>query len=124
MYVMLHYNAIHILTPAAYPITTDTSGQGDKLAELRVRSLVSKVFDGPRNLRDALLEVGFAAPELDTVRKWPERDSIPAGWLAAVIYVGTHHPVYRFDVMDFLVGEHACLKMRSAPTGDSHGIFD
>lgn len=124
MYVILHYNAIHILTAAASPSKTDTSGQGDKLAELRVKSLVSQVFDGPRNLRDALLEVGFDAPELDTVRKWPERDSIPAGWLAAVIYVGAHHPVYRFDVMDFLAGDHECLRMRSARTGDSHGIFD
>lgn len=94
------------------------------MAELRVKSLVDQVFQGPRNLRDALLEVGFAAPELDTVRKWPERDSIPAGWLAAVIYVGLHHDSYRFDVMDFLAGDHECLKQRCAPIGSSHGIFD
>lgn len=94
------------------------------MAELRVKALITDVFQGPRNLRDALCEVGFAAPELDTVRKWPERDSIPAGWAVAVIYAGLHHPVYRFDVMDFLQGDHECLKPNVAPSGTSHSLFD
>lgn len=95
------------------------------MADVRVQHLIDEVFNGSRGLRETLERAGFRPPSDDTVRKWRERDSIPAGWLAATIIAGTGEFGPRFDVRDYVLGRTQWdLKQKSEPTGRSHGIFD
>lgn len=96
------------------------------MADVKITRLIDEVFKGSRGLRETLERAGFKPPADDTVRKWRERDSMPAGWLAATILAGTGDFGPRFDIGDYVSGRTQGwdLRRKSELSGSSHGIFD
>jgi hypothetical protein len=97
----------------------------DIMVALDTRRLIDSVFQGPKRLKETLEREGYGPISDDLVRKWWERDSVPAPWLAVMIVLSQKRRVLRFDVNDFLAGEQTWeSKQKRVPTGGSQGIFD
>jgi hypothetical protein len=66
---------------------------------------IFKRAGGPQRLVDMLARANFHLPVLSTVYAWKARASIPADWLAPIVYV----------LLRDGVGIHEMMKIRAEP---------
>lgn len=52
----------------------------------QARKFLTEQFSDPQTLVASLDLLGLRTPELTTARKWFDRDAIPGGWLAILLY--------------------------------------
>jgi hypothetical protein len=68
---------------------------------------------------------GIDPPQADAVRKWRERDSMPAIWFAKTLFaleVVGQGPISLKTYFDN--GGRACLKLKSGSSGSQPSVFD
>ncbi len=94
--------------------------------QIQLYRLLRDHFPEPRNLKETLDLRATDAPDLEAVRKWYYRGSLPGKWLAWILLLVEERGGEPLSLITYLgVGNEKCSRLKGKPstTGKSHGVF-
>ena len=93
---------------------------------LDARHFITDAFGGVRPLYETLQRVSDAAPSIDVVSKWYQRDSIPGDGLVLMLCVLEAREGKPVSIGNWCKGDWGCvfLNTKQGSTGQQPSVFD
>ncbi|WP_068314881.1 hypothetical protein [Polycladidibacter hongkongensis] len=96
----------------------------DVVALINDATGISEINGRTTRVRKALMDAYGEAPDIRTIQKWVERNSIPGTWSVALVAISAEKTKRKTNISKYLLnGERACSAQNNTTRKDIFGVL-